>query len=266
MGQTDSRAVKSYYDEHVVGKLRAFLDVNARVEAAWQTLVQFGPPGAARICEIGCGIGDISWRMSRRFRNAAVTGLDISPRSIEIASRLFGPDGVSFAQVDDLRGRIPSSTDLLVMMDVYEHIEPERRFALWEAVDAALGDTGRIFLAFPSPRHQAFLRETGAEIQPVDEDLTLDDMRDMARGTRTEIVLYKELDVWNPGDYVHVGLARRPDWGEAGTSRIGVPSLQGSVREALREAIHAGRLGRWRRRSLLASRLGREGARRILDD
>ena len=264
MGQTDSRTVKSYYDEHVVGKLRAFLDVNARVEAAWQTLVQFAPPGPTRICEVGCGIGDISWRMSRRFRNASVTGLDISPRSIEIASRLFGSDRVSFAQVDDLRGHIPTSTDLVVLMDVYEHIGPERRPAVWEAVAAGLGETGRVFLAFPSPRHQAFLRETGAEIQPVDEDLGLEDMRDMARGTGTELVLYKELDIWNSGDYIHVGLSRRPDWGESGM--LGIPSFRGSVREALRTATHTGRLGRWRRRNLLEKRLGGEDARRILGD
>lgn len=40
--------VISYYNEHVQHKLNDFIEVNPRIEAAWQTLQHFAPPPAGQ--------------------------------------------------------------------------------------------------------------------------------------------------------------------------------------------------------------------------
>ena len=92
---------KTYYDGQIARKLRDFVEGNERVELAWQTIEQWAPPDPRRILEIGCGIGDISWRMTRRWPECEVVGLEISRKSLEIAEKLFrclahGNDTVGF--------------------------------------------------------------------------------------------------------------------------------------------------------------------------
>jgi trans-aconitate methyltransferase len=208
---SDRQGAVAYYDEHAVAKLRAFADGNARVERAWDTVLKWTPGEAARVCEIGCGIGAISWRISRHFKQAHVLGLDISPKSIELASRLFGSERLEFALIDGIGSAIPTRTDLVLLMDVYEHIPVGDRPALHGALRDTLSPDGRIIMSFPTPRNQAALREHGGEIQPVDEDVCIEDILEMVRATDTELVHYSEVDIWDPGDYAHVVLARRSD-------------------------------------------------------
>ncbi len=90
--------VKIYYDSHIAGKLEGFVEGNERVERAWLTIDQRAPANPKQILEIGCGIGDICWRMTRRWPGAEVVGLDVSPNSLEMARKLFGSSRLSFCE------------------------------------------------------------------------------------------------------------------------------------------------------------------------
>ncbi len=95
-------------------------------------------------------------------------------------------------------------------MDVYEHIAIEDRPGLHEALTDLLRDQSRIFLSFPTPRHQTWLRQYHPDqIQPVDEDVSIDTISALARDTRTEVVFYQEVGVWHDGDYAHGVLEKR---------------------------------------------------------
>ena len=108
-----------YYDTHVRQKLRDFIEGNDRVERAWQSIEEWAPAGPSHILEIGCGIGAVCWRMSRNWPTAKVVGLDLSPRSIQVARKLFGSERVSFIEAvsDEVCGNYKA--DLIVLMDVY---------------------------------------------------------------------------------------------------------------------------------------------------
>src|SRR5512143_1676524 len=97
--------VSTYYDANVSGKLEGFIEGNPRVERAWETIDKWAPTNPGRILEIGCGIGDISWRMARKWTRAQVIGLDISPKSIDMARKLFGSSRLSFVE-----GRLGAET------------------------------------------------------------------------------------------------------------------------------------------------------------
>lgn len=205
--------IKSYYDEHLSGKLEGFVEGNPRVERAWATVERWAPRQPAAVLEIGCGIGDICGRMTERWPAARVAGLDISAASLEAARRLFGSSRLTFHEGPLTRGRLEGPFDLVLLMDVYEHIAVGDRGALHDTIAGLLGPGGRIILSVPTPRHLAWLRQDHpAEIQPVDENIRIETLSALARATETEILLYEEVDVWYYGDYAHAVLGRKADW------------------------------------------------------
>lgn len=206
---TDSE-VSAYYDAHIQRKVRGFIEGNARVERAWETLVRWAPPAPRRVLEVGCGIGDISFRMTRLWPEAEVLGLDISPRSLEVARRLFSAPRLSFVEGTLRPGVLTGVFDCIVLMDVYEHIAPSERPAFHQALAELLSEEGRIFLSFPTVRFQRWLSQNmPQEIQPVDEEIDLDTLYTLVRESRADLLLYQEVDVWHQGDYAHAVLGRR---------------------------------------------------------
>lgn len=210
---TTSLEIQSYYDSQILGKLRGFVEGNDRVECAWGTIEEWAGSGPKRILEVGCGIGDISWRMSRRWAGSEVVGLDVSPRSLQIARSLFASERLSFCEGPLVSGRLAGQFDLIVLMDVYEHIPVEDRADLHKALKELQRENARIVLAFPTPRHLAWLKiHQPDRIQPVDEDITVQTMVTLAEETGTEVLCYKEVGVWHEGDYAHAVLGRQIGW------------------------------------------------------
>jgi hypothetical protein len=94
-----------------------------------------------------------------------------------------------------------------------EHIAVEDRPGLHEALADLLSDRSRIFLSFPTLRHQAWLRQYHTDqIQPVDEGISIDAILTLARDIQTETLLYQEVGVWHEGDYAHAVLGKREGW------------------------------------------------------
>lgn len=226
-------AIAAFYDANVGRKLRGFVEGNPRVERAWLTIDQWAPPAPRRILEVGCGIGDICWRMSRRWPEAIVLGLDLSQKSLEIARHLFESPRVSFVKGPLTKESVAAQFDLILLMDLYEHITVEDRAVLHEALRDLQGPGCRVILSFPTPRHQAWLRKHHAEqIQPVDEDIRIETISALARDVESKILLYQEVGVWHQGDYAHAVLGRIEDWVPA-NGRPPRRGIEGRIREIL---------------------------------
>ncbi len=206
-GVTDD--IRTYYDEHVEAKLRGLLQRNARVEVGCRTIGEWAPASPSRILEIGCGMGEVCWRMSRCYPHARIQGIDISAKSIETARKLFSGDRLDFRQALVVPELFDTAFDLIVMMDVYEHIAREDRPILHEALAKFLSPQGRLILTFPTPRKLAWLRQHDPKgIQPVDEDVTAATIFQVSQDTQTSILFYREVDIWDTGDYAHAVLGR----------------------------------------------------------
>jgi SAM-dependent methyltransferase len=201
--------VKNYYDERIDEKIRDFTDFNPRIEAAVQALAEWAPAKPKRVLEIGCGIGATSWRMARAWPDAHVTGADVSPASIEVARTCFRRDNLDYCEGLVTQDTFSEKFDLVVLMDVYEHIVKGDRPALHAALRSFLADEARVVLSFPTPAclHYAAAHNPSG-LQPVDEDINLDDVMTFAERTDTNVLYYRELGIWRYGDYAHLVLGR----------------------------------------------------------
>jgi len=201
--------IKRYYDERIDRKIWDFTSANPRIETALGSLLLWLPKNAANILEIGCGIGATSWRVARFCRQATILGVDVSSRSIEVARTCFRLANLSFRDMSLAKGGLSARFDCVVMMDVYEHIAAEQRPGLHEFLADALTENGRIFLSFPTPQNLKFLKEFHPdEIQPIDEDITVEVLERLSADVRGRLLFYREVSIWKTGDYAHAVVGR----------------------------------------------------------
>lgn len=201
--------VRNYYNERVEGKLRDFSDCNPRIEAAVVTISEWAPNMPRRILEIGCGIGATAWRMARAWPQAEVIGADISPLSINVAGKCFRLPNLSYKVGVVEEGALEGKFDLILMMDVYEHIAPDDRPALHRALRSLASDEARLIFTVPTPRFQQRGRKVDPEgMQPVDEDVGVSEIVKLTSDTDTHLLYFREFGVWNYGDYAHFVLGR----------------------------------------------------------
>jgi len=197
--------IEAYYDGFRDRLVADYRNRNPRVVAALSFAGE-ALASARSILDVGCGIG---WSTSHlRAAGAEVVGLDISPVLIETAREMFGGE---FICADFLDWQPERTFDAVLLIDAYEHFPRAERHALHARIRDLEPDL--VALTVPSPTAMQYARDHGIPLQPIDEDVTLDDLTVLARDLGGESDLAGELEehlvsIWEPDDYRHV-LVRR---------------------------------------------------------
>lgn len=99
--------------------------------------------GASRVVDLGCGEGALLRELIRHSEFTEVLGVDVSARALELAERRLGLERMPDSQRERLRLLQSSLTyrddrlaayDAVVLMEVVEHLDPERLPALENTV------------------------------------------------------------------------------------------------------------------------------------
>jgi SAM-dependent methyltransferase len=112
-------------------------------------LAQLGDVAGQDVLDAGCGEGYLSRILAAR--GARVTGVDLSPRLVELAGKKASPGPIEYRVADlcslqpDLAGRFDAVASFFVLNDVEDH----RGFA--ETLGRALRPGGRAVLGFNNP-------------------------------------------------------------------------------------------------------------------
>jgi hypothetical protein len=147
--------------------------------------------------------------MARAWPRAEVIGADVSPTSIEVAKTCFQRPNLSYRSGLIKEGILDGKFDLILLMDVYEHIAVEDRVSLHTAMKSLLSEESRIVITVPTPAFLEYARiHDPSALQPVDEDVNIEEMKRLADETATEILYYRKVGIWRYGDYAHLVLGR----------------------------------------------------------
>ncbi len=115
------------------------------------------------ILDAGSGFGQYSWYMARKFRNGTVTGVDIKEEQVDdcnafaIASGLSGK--MSFMKADLTRFQDPGRFNLILSVDVMEHIEDDH--AVFHNFCNSLKEGGILLISTPSDQGGSDVHEEG---------------------------------------------------------------------------------------------------------
>lgn len=118
-----------------------------------RALGSLGTFSPKRILDAGCGSGDHSLYLARRFPTAQVEGVDLLGDSIRLASdsaQALGIDNVVFEKRDLTTLEVEAEYDLIISIDVLEHI-PRQEFVLGQ-LRKALRPGGHAFFHIPTVR------------------------------------------------------------------------------------------------------------------
>ncbi len=211
---TSTITIAKYYDDHIAQKINSFIYGNARIDVAFKNIMEYISTDAKNILEIGCGIGDTIFVMSKQMPGSRFVGIDISPKSVDAATKLFGNNKIKFICTAFEDANFTEKFDVIIMNTVYEHIPQNERNIFNTKLSQLLSEKGKIMMMFIAPRHLDFLKKNYPEkVQPVDENIFPQNVLDIAAHTKTELVLFKELSINNPGDYCQVVLSKaQEDW------------------------------------------------------
>lgn len=123
-----------------------------------------------RICDLGCGVGRIA---SYFAALGEVTGVDYSPKGIEVAKKRF--PGVDFQVADVTSYRVDRPFDVVVSTEVIEHVPDKRAYAV--TCREVLRQGGYLILTCPNGRYLQQNRERRISNQPVEEWPTRAELR-----------------------------------------------------------------------------------------
>jgi 2-polyprenyl-3-methyl-5-hydroxy-6-metoxy-1,4-benzoquinol methylase len=108
--------------------------------------------GNIRILDAGSGFGQYSYRMSRIFEGSVIKGVDVKQEQIDDCNRFFTlaglHDRVVFENADLLTFIDPYSYDLILSVDVMEHIKEDE--LVFSNLFISLRNNGMLLISTPS--------------------------------------------------------------------------------------------------------------------
>lgn len=244
--------IAAFYDSFSDKLLRDYIEGNPRVDCLGQFLRDAVAAPTAGILEIGCGCGANAHYLATRVSPVAtIHAVDISPRNIQLARLLFAHPRIEF-RVADAAAVDLGQHDVIILPDVYEHIEPARRDAFHANLARSLAPRGRVLLTLPSPAWQRAQRAAGEPMQIVDEEIGLAELQRLAADLQAELTYYAHVNVWRTGDYVHAVIERTAEAPHrvGPTDRLGIRRCAAPYPWLGRRTLAGwyGRLRRWVRR------------------
>lgn len=178
---------------------------NKRLISAIESLSKYIPiRSKIDVLDIGCGLGWSTYEFSRFFDNSTFEGIDLSPVLIENARKLFQNQNLSY-KIFDITKEIPKKKyDVIIMLDVYEHIPKFDRKDFHQSLLSLLNRNGRIIMACPTVYHQDYLKKNNPEgLQPVDEDINYDTLQELAKDIEGQVVYFEYKNIWRNYDYFY---------------------------------------------------------------
>jgi SAM-dependent methyltransferase len=104
------------------------------------------------ILDAGSGFGQYSYRMSRIFKGARIKGVDVKQEQIDDCNRFFSSiklnDSVNFEFADLIKFSEPDKYDLILSVDVMEHITEDER--VFRNFHESLAENGILLISTPS--------------------------------------------------------------------------------------------------------------------
>lgn len=201
--------IEKYYDNFRGKLIQDFLRPNIRIENAIKSSLAKIPFDTKSILDLGFGLGWSTYEFARAFPDSKVEGYDISEELTKAATAIFNLPNLLYTSLD-LTSNFPSGKfDVIVMLDVFEHIPLLARAKFYGHIKESLTENGRVIFTCPTVYHQNYLREFKPEgLQPVDEYVDLEVIKEFAIGTNTNICHFEFLDIWNKRDYLFCVIER----------------------------------------------------------
>jgi len=168
------------------------------------------------VLEIGCGIGTLTFLLTRKVKTGRIEATDISPQSIEyVKKNLIRPNLSLFA--GDILKLEPTakSFDFVLLFDVIEHIPVEDHTALFAKINRWMHTDSSLLINIPNPASILFDEKNNpAALQEIDQPVYPDHLATVLAKAGLDIIQFETYSVWVKNDYQFIVIKKRKDFEE----------------------------------------------------
>jgi trans-aconitate 2-methyltransferase len=210
----DTKEVIDFYDDFA--DIQQESGINDRVFGLYGRLQRLGLKSNSKVLELGCGVGTLTYLLSRTITEGQVEAVDISPRSIAFCSQKIRKANIRFAADDVVRYR-PTlvNPDFVTLFDVLEHIPLEQHGELFLNLAGHCGPHTRIVINIPNPDYILYDREHHPEVlQVIDQPLPLSVIVPNLDKSELELLYFETYSVWVDNDYQFMVLRKKEPFQE----------------------------------------------------
>jgi cyclopropane fatty-acyl-phospholipid synthase-like methyltransferase len=142
--------VVQFYDNYVA--LQNESGLNERVFALFSRIKKLGLNEKSSILELGCGIGTMTYLLSKVVTRGVIEAIDISPSSIALAKKKNKKSNVLFDAFDITEYYPKRETyDFITLFDVIEHIPMHLHDKLFKMISDVSNENTTIVINIPNP-------------------------------------------------------------------------------------------------------------------
>jgi len=102
------------------------------------------------LMDVGCGDGRLLQILAEEFKDKSFTGIDYSKRCINLASALNQHHNVNYKQGDIINLKSNKKHDIITLIEVLEHINPDRIDEFLQSIYNKLDKLGIFLITVPS--------------------------------------------------------------------------------------------------------------------
>lgn len=168
--------VSEYYDQYTTNQKKIGISVRHRL--IFKKLKKIGLKRDSNVLEIGCGIGTVSSLIIKHCKKGKFVGVDISPKSIEIASFNFSNNKNATFVCDDMTSfKSNLIFDFIVFPDVLEHIPVHEHENIFKVISELSHSNTKVLINIPEPETLNWVRKYSPEkLQIIDQSLSMQDL------------------------------------------------------------------------------------------
>jgi 2-polyprenyl-3-methyl-5-hydroxy-6-metoxy-1,4-benzoquinol methylase len=198
-----------FYDDYINNQVES--GINDRIVGLYRRVRQMGLKTTSTVLEIGCGIGTLTYLLSRKVKSGKIEAMDISPRSVEYAKKNLSNTNIHFFTGDILESQpVTGSFDFVLLFDVIEHIPLQDHAALFTRINDWLHEDSVLLINIPNPAYILFDEKNNpAALQEIDQPVFADHLATVLAKAELDLVRFETYSVWVRNDYQFIVVMKR---------------------------------------------------------
>ena len=203
-----------FYDHFIKNQVES--GINDRIYGLYRRLLKRGLHERSTVLEIGCGIGTLTYLLTRKVRTGRIEATDISPQSIAYLNKNLVKSNL-FTFTGDILQLEPVAKlfDFVLLFDVIEHISLKDHPALFSRISKWMHDGSTLLINIPNPGYILFDQKNNpAALQEIDQPVFPEQLSAVLAGAGLGIEQFETYSVWVKNDYQFIVARKRIDFEE----------------------------------------------------
>jgi trans-aconitate 2-methyltransferase len=190
-----------FYDDFITYQIDT--GINDRIYNLYKRLCKLGISSGTNILEIGCGIGALTYLLSRKIKKGKIEAIDISPKSIEYARANLNQPNLLFSLAGILEYEPASlNFDIILLFDVLEHIPENEHFLVFSRISKWMNHNSLLLINLPNPHYILFERKNNPQgLQEIDQPIFMYNLANDLAKAHFNIEYFETYSVWVKNDY-----------------------------------------------------------------